>query len=492
GFKEGRSSIKLLAGRNFFDGWSPSNMGRDQLWNPKEQYNGQIAYQYAANRWIGGYQLLITDDKLTDKGTPRISPYEAYAFDQVYRTRRVTQQVNANTWFKNSSRLQASLSHAFWSRVRNTYRKDLVTMDQFAISGLEQQDTNLVQSIHGRIVYNQSLGIHSLQAGSDVEYEIAEGKRIADGFAQTSEYAAFASFEYLPHSKVQIKPSVRYGNRSGFTMPVIPSLAVKYDLSANISIRTSYGRGFRAPSVKERYLYFVDVNHNVRGNASLMPEKSDNVYGSIQWQLVKNKSYSLSSDWNGFANSIQDEIVLARPDITSNLYTYVNAGKSEVHGGGLNIHLSAGRFTASAGFTMNGKRQSDLNDNNQFDYYPEASAQAGYRIDKHGLTLNAWYKYNGASPGYILNEDNTVSTYQNQSYALLDAAVGKSFLRNVWNLQVGLRNLLNVTDVNASVQGSAHNDGSGTVAVGTGRTLFVKLSWELSSNTKTKKSTTNG
>jgi outer membrane receptor for ferrienterochelin and colicins len=244
--------------------------------------------------------------------------------------------------------------------------------------------------------------------------------------------------------------------------------------------------------VKERYLYFVDVNHNVRGNAALMPEKSDNFYGSIQWQLVNNESFNLTSDWSGFANAIQDEIVLARPDITSNLYTYVNAGKSQVHGGGLVINMRAGQFTASAGCTVNGKRQSTLINSNDFDYYPEASAQAGYRIEKRGIAINAWYKYNGASPGYILNEDNTVSTYKNQAYGLLDAAIGKSFLNHVWNLQMGVRNLLDVTDVNASIPGSAHNDGSGTVAVGMGRTLFVKLSMELPSNTKTKNRATNG
>jgi len=46
--------------------------------------------------------------------------------------------------------------------------------------------------------------------------------------------------------------------------------------------------------------------------------------------------------------------------------------------------------------------------------------------------------------------------------------------------------------VNASISGSAHNDGSGTVAVGMGRTLFVKLSMDLPSNSKTKNRTTNG
>ncbi len=492
GVRNGRSGLKILAGRNYFDGWSPNNTGRDQLWNPKEQYNGQIAYQYAANSWVGGYQLLFTDDRLTDKGAPRVSPYEAYAFDQVYSTRRITQLMTANTWFKNNSRLQATISHAFWNRLRNTYRKDLVTMDQFPVAGLEQQDTNSVQSVRGRIIYNQSFAAHSLQGGTDIEYELAEGKRIADGLAQTREYAAFASFEYRPHPKVQIKPSLRYGYRTDFTMPMIPSLALKYDVSSAVTIRTSYGRGFRAPSVKERYLYFVDVNHNVRGNAALLPEKSDNFYGSIQWQLVKNHSFSLTSEWNGFANSIHEEIVLARPDITSNLYTYVNTGKSQVHGGGVGLSMTAGRFTASAGCTVNGKRQASFSDANEFDYYPEASAQASYHIEKKGITFHAWYKYNGASPGYILNEDNSVSAYQNQSYALLDAAVGKSFLNRIWNLQLGVRNLLNVTDVNASIQGSAHNDGSGTVAVGTGRTLYVKLFWELSSDSKAKKRTTNG
>jgi hypothetical protein len=45
---------------------------------------------------------------------------------------------------------------------------------------------------------------------------------------------------------------------------------------------------------------------------------------------------------------------------------------------------------------------------------------------------------------------------------------------------------MNVTDVNATIQGSAHNDGSGTVAIGTGRTAFAKLTIHFSQSTKNR------
>jgi outer membrane receptor for ferrienterochelin and colicins len=70
---------------------------------------------------------------------------------------------------------------------------------------------------------------------------------------------------------------------------------------------------------------------------------------------------------------------------------------------------------------------------------------------------------------------------------MFDMAVSKRILMFA-KLQLGVRNLLNVTDVNASVTGSAHNDGSGTIAVGTGRTYFLKLSFDWSfKNQKNRK-----
>lgn len=489
GFRSNASTIKANIGRYFFDGWSPDATDRDQLWNPKEQYQGSLSYRYAKGRHAFNYSGFIANEKLSDKGAPRVSPYEAYAFDQIYRTLRINNQFTGETWFKNGGGLKASASHSYWRRIRNTYRKDLVSLDQSVIDGLEQQDTNDVHAFHSRVGYQLPFSSDkgSVHFGLELQQEFTSGKRIEAGKAEAGDYAVFASMEYQVSPSIQLKPSLRYGYRTDFEMPLIPSMAVKYDLSKSIVVRLAYGKGFRAPSIKERYLYFVDVNHNVRGNESLQPETSHNVHSSIDFILWNRTDKKLSARWNGFANSIDQEIVLAQPEATSNLYTYVNIGSTEVLGSGLSISFSGKSLSTSVGWTLYGKEQSLDSKTSGMNQYSEAFAHASYKIQKAGVSVDGWFKYNGASPGYLLNEKNSLSTYENPAFSMLDVAVSKS-IRKAAKVQLGVRNLLDVTDVNASITGSAHNDGSGTVAVGTGRTYFVKLVYDWSMREKPKRS----
>lgn len=488
GFRSNASAIKANIGRYFFDGWSPERTDRDQLWNPKEQYHGSLSYRYANERYVFTYAGLVANEKLSDKGAPRVSPYEAYAFDQIYRTLRVNNQLTGETWFKNGSGLKASVAYSHWRRIRNTYRKDLVSLDQSAVGGLEQQDTNYVNALHGRVGYHLPFSSDkgSVNVGLELQQEFASGKRIDEGKADAGEYAVFASMEYQVSPSFQLKPSLRYGYRTDFEMPLVPSLAIKYDLSKSVAIRLAYGKGFRAPSIKERFLYFVDVNHNVRGNESLQPETSDNLHSSVDFILWNRSDNKLSAGWNGFANSIDQEIVLAQPSATSNLYTYVNIGSTDVFGSGLSLSFSNRSFSTSVGWTLYGKEQSLDNESSGLNRYSEAHAHASYRIEKYGVSLDVWFKYNGSSPGYILNEKNTLSTYENTAFSMLDLAVSKS-MGKLARLQLGVRNLLDVTDVNASITGTAHNDGSGTIAVGTGRTYFAKLVFDWSTREKPRR-----
>ena len=92
GSNTGNSSYLVSAGRYFFEGWSTADTSRWKEWKPKEQYFGNFKYRFTSKRFILGYNLNLFHETITNKGAPRISPYSAYAFDEYYKTIRVTNQ----------------------------------------------------------------------------------------------------------------------------------------------------------------------------------------------------------------------------------------------------------------------------------------------------------------------------------------------------------------------------------------------------------------
>lgn len=488
GIQKNRTSLKATVERFYFDGWSPDDVSRDVLWNPKEQQAGQLQFRKAGDHGVWGLNGSVSRETLKDKGAARVSPYEAYAFDKVYTTTRSTQQIYFDQSLARKGRLSGSLSYAYWQRIRNTYRKDLVTLDQITVAGLEEQDTNRIHSIHARATYAipSVNGKWSWLIGTENSVSYFTGKRINGQEANEGDYALFASAEWSPNYKMQLKPAIRYGYHTGFETPLIPSLALRYEISNNAIARLSYGRGFRAPSIKERYLYFVDVNHNVRGNEDLLPEDSHNFYGSIDYGFVFTNNRKLMFVAKSFHNQISNVILLAQPQATSNLFTYVNGTSSSVIGGGLQTKWISERISIGASWTVTGTESSFVTGSAPLNYVQEFGTDAGVQIGKSGLMVNLFFKHHGKSIGYVLNADNSLSAYDNQSYNLLDITFTKPFWNKRIQISGGIKNLLNVTDVNASIQGSAHNDGSGTVAIGTGRTAFAKVTVYFSNNDKNR------
>lgn len=91
--------------------------------------------------------------------------------------------------------------------------------------------------------------------------------------------------EISPTIKWQIKPGIRYSDNTSYKTIPLPSLNIKWAAQKSLTFRTSYARGYRAPDLKELYLFFVDVNHNITGNPNLNPEQSHNFQLSVVKKL---------------------------------------------------------------------------------------------------------------------------------------------------------------------------------------------------------------
>ena len=84
----------------------------------------------------------------------------------------------------------------------------------------------------------------------DFNIEAGSGKRITDDKQQIGDYAAFLSVQYDPLKWMTIQPGIRYIYNTKYQAPLVYSINLKFAFLENYSIRASYSRGFRAPSLK--------------------------------------------------------------------------------------------------------------------------------------------------------------------------------------------------------------------------------------------------
>jgi outer membrane receptor for ferrienterochelin and colicins len=187
-------------------------------------------------------------------------------------------------------------------------------------------DTTSIDSWNGRLVFarNKVDSKFNFQSGIDINTESGKGERITGGEQSIADYAAFFSVKWDPWKPLSIQPGLRFIYNTKYQAPLVYSLSVKWDIYSGLSARGSYSKGFRSPSIKELYLYFVDVNHNVQGNPDLQAEQSNNFNLVLQYG-IENRKTAWSTELTGFYNVIDNGITLAQS--TGTLYTYINVDK---------------------------------------------------------------------------------------------------------------------------------------------------------------------
>jgi hypothetical protein len=136
--------LQLSFARNFFQGWTPKDsIDRYQLWKPKTQYLSDLQYTYDFKKVKLTYFSSLLNEKITNKGTPIVNPYEGYAFDEYYRTHRFINSLGANIKLSEKENLSFANSFTNYKRTKNRFKKDLVSLDQYETKNVGDQDTSI-------------------------------------------------------------------------------------------------------------------------------------------------------------------------------------------------------------------------------------------------------------------------------------------------------------------------------------------------------------
>lgn len=483
-----KTTFRASGGRYFFGGWSPTDEGRFQQWKPKEQYFGRVQF----SRTIGKFEVRLKSEAfrelLKSKGK-LLAPYYENAFDADFTTYRFNQGLFINRKINDHSSIEIISSYNYFYRRRDKYFNDLVNLEKQLTTGQGDQDTSIFQAFMSRGTYNNYKDRSRLnyQLGYNIRSEKGYGIRLKTESGEApviSDYALFASAEYKLTSKMIVKPGVRIAYNTKYRAPVVPMVALRYK-KGKFTARGSYSRGFRAPELKELYLSFVDVNHNVIGNPNLKAENSHNFIVSFQRLFFKEKTLAknfriFKLEASGFYNHINDRIVLA--NLVSTQYTYVNVDKYTTLGTNIISTINLGKFRTQLGGSYIGLSNSATNVSGgapKFTYYPEVRVRTQYDIKK--ITFNIIYKFNGPQTifGYDAESEQLVRR-RADSYSLFDMNMGGTLWKRKVAWALGVKNIMNVTSINNQlVSSGAHSSGNGSLPIGTGRSYFVRLTYNI-------------
>ncbi|MCF6169461.1 MAG: TonB-dependent receptor [Bacteroidales bacterium] len=478
-----KNSFSLYGDRNFFDGYDPVDTTRFQQWKPKLQYDFNGSYLYRSKKTklkLGGSYFF---EEIRDKGNGLEVFNWDKAFDKYFFTKRWEIRGEINQQVLNRAMVNVLTAYSYYGRVKNTYIKDLTNLEMILVPEDSKQDTTRFDNLMLRADFNNYVNSEKFkyQLGVDLNHESAFGKRIENNTQQIGDYAAFLNLIVQPLPQLSIQPGLRVIYNTNYKAPLVYSLNTKWNINELLALRFSLAKGFRAPSLKELYLDFVDINHDIRGNPDLKAETSFNLNLAINYSSQSAATYNWGIEAGLFYNHIKDKIALVNVEGNDLLYTYINVDQYYTQGFDLLFNNSVYpslKVILGAGLTGLKQYIEDANLNQDFVYTMDFSAQVNYLWRKPDLNFTLFYKYNGSYPQLTVGSNSNSVIIEYAAYNTLDVNVSRWFWKRRINVQFGGKNLFDVTNIISSGGGSgggAHTGGGGAVPINWGRTYFIKL-----------------
>ena len=477
--------------RNDFQGFQGRLQGRQQEWNPKEQWQGNALLKFSPKNHQIYYRLDYLDEIITNPGASNNNflpngENQPFAIDETYKTNRAIHHVQLEGKLPFLNRYHAFFSFSDFERVKRRFSKNLVTGEENLTTTVGDQDISTYQVWElGGSFFKSIVANVDLQAGYQLTYEKVGGGRVLESSQSMNDWAIYASAEWTPAKAFTVRPGARFVNNNVYGAQLVPSLQAKYTLSDQALLRFSYGRGYRAPSVRELFFEFVDSNHRIFGNSSLKPEFSHHVSVNLT-KAYKTEKVEAKTSINLFFNHIEDQIGLGQSVTDVTATTYINVDQFKTVGGTITQEWILRNFRVNAGFSYIGrynKLNDTVNDGVQpFFFTPEFNANVNYQIAPIKTRVNVFYKYTGRLRNYLLSEneqgEQVINTGEIEGYHWLDLTVSKKLFKAL-GMTFGIRNLLDIQRINnTGTSGNAHSGGP-TVPVSYGRSYFIKLNYNL-------------
>jgi len=485
GYALNKFNMRADFSRNYFGGFKGDSTGREMRWHPKIQWLGNALVGYGGNKSRVYYRIDYLNEDIFNPGNYGQGGEGAgIAVDQNYISQRLMHQLQGAHTFSDKLSFNGALAYTTYSRKTQTTTVNEATGDVRLSLGPGQQDLTRFDGATFRGTFQYRINNKlTFQPGLDFNREVGEGGRIKEGQHPIGDYAFFLSGEWNVGSRIQVRPGIRMTYNTQYDAPpVMPSVNAKIRLTDKQDLRVSYGRGFRAPSLRELYFDFFDASHSIEGNANLKAETSHSFNGSWNWEILEKDGDKVTTAVGSFYNDVSDMISNGLK-AGSTITTYINVDRYKTKGLTWNNTWRNRHWDLNAGVAYTGRfnqLHEDAGDTPEFNWAPEVTTTSSYKTLKGGWNFSIYYKYTGKTPYpevVTVNGEQVVNIAKMDSYNWADATVQKQLWKGL-SATVGVRNLFNVINVGSTSLASAGAHSSGPIRpLGSGRAYYLSLSY---------------
>ncbi|TXD49081.1 TonB-dependent receptor plug domain-containing protein [Polaribacter sp. IC073] len=469
-------------------------------WLPKEQLNTNAFVHYKKekfqlfykleyfNELINYYDATVRANIDTDAQTSNPS-----ATDKNFRTHRFVNNVNLVGSLNSGVKYNVALSYQVQKRYLNEF-------NYYILSKEKSNETDELQQ-SSKVFFSKG-SINNLVKSSLFNFQLGYETRFISGFdSQASgdvtqqdktqsqnNYAFYGSSEFKFSEAFLVRPGIRYEYNSLFKSKILASVSARYLMKNGFELRGNVGTSYRTPNFEELYYYFVDSNHDVRGNANLNSENGITAFINLKKYSYIN-DFSLLNTLKISYLDVSDKIDLAIVNPTPLQYQYINIDAYKLWGISSENSIRKDNWTFNLGATLQGISRianNEVNAENDFLYSFQLNTSLNYNIKKWNTAVTILLKHNGNQQNYIAlstneNGNSIFSKSTTSAYNWLDASLKKSFFKDKIQATLGGRNLFDVTNVNvsnASTSGT-HTSNNSALLLGYGRSYYLKLLYNL-------------
>ena len=450
-----------------FDGLSDDTL-RTKDWKPKRQTFGQIMWISKIRKNNLRFKSYYFDEKLVELGNENFPPFDGTAFDNHYITVRNTNDMSIDRKTENYS-INTIVSQSATKFKRVQYLVDLNSNEEKNTNDPDFNSKDLFSAWYLRTEYNRlNWDKLSLQAGIESRSDLVSGSRIKSGEAITYEFSFFSKTELKINQNIKSQIGIRVPYHSIYPAPISPSFEMLYSRSSKLQYRASYARSFRAPTIKELFMEFIDFNHNIVGNSELEAEYSHAFNSSIVYTPYQKDTKYIQIDIQGSLQYLNNKIGLAQIENTTG-YTYFNVSNAKYYG--LNTTIDS-KVSKSSKIRLGWNvYKTELNESLDPTRFQNISFLYKYFNSQHkfGVNINLKYTPEITSQRY---QDNELVSVKQEPFESINLNFNKTFIKLNSTLSLGIKNLTNLKNIN-SLGGGIHSSSESILSWG--RTFFINL-----------------